>query len=333
MKHTTIPDIAKKLNLSPSTVSRALSNHPAIKDETKARVRKAAKELGYTPNLLALGLKKNQTRTIGVIVPLIKNDFFSSAISGIEQVAYQSGLTILLCQSNEEYDTEVVNARLLMDHRVAGLIVAISQKTRTCAHFQEFLNRKIPVVFFDRFCEDIAASKVLVDDRKGAFDAVTHLIERGYRRIAHFAGPQHLAPFSGRLKGYIDALDEHQIPVENRSVRWGGVEEEDGYKAMDSLLKDNVVPDAIFAVNDPVGIGAFRRIREASLHIPESIAIIAYGNTRISELLDPPLSTVNQPSVEMGKTSARILIDTINHKVTEPVTVVLDTKLIVRKST
>ncbi|HTR80992.1 MAG TPA: LacI family DNA-binding transcriptional regulator [Bacteroidota bacterium] len=333
MKQTTIFDVAKKLGVSASTVSRALSNHPDIKDETKARVRKAATELQYFPNTIALSLKRSQTKTIGVIVPLIKNDFFSSAISGIEQVANRAGYTILLCQSNEDYETEVVNANLLMHHRVAGLIVSIAQNTKSSEHFQSFLNRKIPIVFFDRACDDIEASKVIIDDRKGAFDAVNHLIERGYKKIAHFAGPQHLAISDRRLKGYLDALELHRLPRPNGDVQHGGLEEQDGYQAMDVLLKGGEMPQALFAVNDPVAIGAFQRIREAGLRIPKDIAVIGFGNTRISSLLDPPFSTVNQPSVEMGRTSAHTLIDTIHHKVTGPKTLVMDTQLIIRQST
>jgi len=333
MKHTTIFDIAKKLKLSASTVSRALSDHPDVKDETKERVRKAAHELQYSPDPIALSLKKSQSKTIGVIVPLIKNDFFSSAISGIEEVVYKSGYTILLCQSNEDYETEVVNANLLIRHRVAGLIASISQGTRNSDHFQNFVTRKIPLVFFDRPSEGINASKVIIDDRKGAFDAVNHLIERGYKRIAHFAGPQHLAISFGRWKGYMDALEQHNLPAPNGNVQIGGLDETAGYQTMDAMIKDNNIPDAIFAVNDLVATGAFQRIREAGLRIPEDVAIMGFGNTRISDLLDPPFSTVNQPSVEMGRMSANIIIDTIQRKVTEPRTWVMETKLIIRKST
>jgi len=190
MKHATIVDIAKKLGVAPSTVSRALSDHPDVKTSTKEQIKKLAKDLHYSPNPIARSLKSSRTTTIGVIVPEIKHDFFASAISGIEEIAYQSGYTILVCQSNESYEREVVNSNALMHHRVAGVIVSISQNTKSGEHFQDLLRRKIPLVFFDRVCDDVLASKVVIDDCRSAHKAVDHLIQRGYKRIAHFGGPK-----------------------------------------------------------------------------------------------------------------------------------------------
>jgi len=333
MKHTTIIDIAKKLGIAPSTVSRALRDHPDIKNETKEQVKKVAEELRYLPNPIAQSLKSSRTTTIGVIVPEIKHDFFSSAISGIEDVAYQSGYSIIVCQSNESYEREVVNTNLLMHHRVAGVIVSISQNTKCGDHFQDLLRRRIPLVFFDRVCEDVVASKVVIDDYKSAFDAVTYLTEKGYRRIAHFAGPKELGICKKRWTGYVEALQRAQIPLLNGFVRYGGMHEQNGYDSMDSLLRENMIPDAIFAVNDPVAIGAFQRIREAGLRIPDDIAIVGFSNNKITSLLDPQLTTVDQPCFEMGRKSAEIIINIIEDKVHEPITLVLDAKLIVRGST
>lgn len=333
MKHTTIVDIAKQLGISPSTVSRALSDHPDIKDETKKQIRKIAKELSYSPNPIAQSLKNNRTTTIGVIVPEIKHDFFSSAISGIEEVAYQSGYTIILCQSNESYEREVVNTNLLMHHRVAGIIVSISQNTKCSDHFLDLLKRKIPLVFFDRVCEDVVASKVVIDDYKSAFDAVTFLVRKGYKRIAHLAGPKELGICKKRRQGYLEALQEAQIALPKGLVRYGGLHEQDGYRSVDALLKEHLMPDAIFAVNDPVAIGAYQKIKEAGLRIPADIAIMGFSNNKITSLVDPPLTTVDQPSFEMGRKSAEIVIDIIEDKMTEPKTFVLDTKLVVRAST
>jgi DNA-binding LacI/PurR family transcriptional regulator len=332
-KHATIIDIAEKLGISASTVSRALSDHPDINNETKKKVKKVAKELHYTPNPIAQSLKRNRTTTIGVIVPEIKHDFFSSAISGIEDVAYQSGYTIILCQSNESYEREIINANLLMNHRVAGIAVSISQDTKNGEHFNELLRRKIPLVFFDRVCEDVNASKVVIDDYKSAFDAVTYLIKRGYKRIAHFSGPKELWICKKRLSGYLDALEEARLSSPAKIIRYGGLHEQDGYKSMDSLLEEKTIPDAIFAVNDPVAIGAFQRIKEAGLKIPDNVAIMGFSNNKITSLVDPQLTTVDQPSFEMGKKSAQILIDSIEGRMLEPTTVVLDAKLIVRGST
>lgn len=334
MRHSTITDIAKKLGISASTVSRALNDHPDISAETKKKVKKVAKELNYRPNPIAQSLKSNRTSTIGVIVPEIKHDFFSSAISGIEQVAYNSGYTIILCQSNESFEREVVNTNLLMYHRVAGLIVSISQNTKQSDHFKDVLEKGIPLVFFDRTCEDIDTFKVVIDDKKSAFNAVSYLIKKGYKKIAHFAGPTGLDICKKRMSGYIDALKENGINVDQNLIKYGGLHEQDGYNSMNSLLEKNIIPDAIFAVNDPVAIGAFQRIKESGLKIPDDIAIVGFSNNKITSLVDPPLTTVNQPSFEMGKKAAEILIDIIENKnLPDEKEIILNAELIIRAST
>jgi len=335
MRNTTIRDIAKKLKISASTVSRALNNHPDIRQSTKDRVNNLAKKLKYSPNPIARSLKSNISNVIGVIVPEIKHDFFSSAISGIEEVAYHSGYTIIVCQSNESYEREVVNTNSLIQQRVAGLIASISQNTINTNHFKDVIDYNIPLVFFDRVSNDIKANKVVIDDAKSAFNAVTHLITRGRKNIAHLAGPKDLEICNQRLKGYKDALKKANLRTSNKLICYGGLHEADGYNSMDCLLKSKTIPDAIFAVNDPVAIGAFQKIKEAGLKIPGDIAIIGFSNNRITSLIDPPMTTVNQPSFEMGRKAAEILIELIEkHDVKNSNnTIVLDTELIVRGST
>lgn len=330
--HTTIIDIAKRVGLSASTVSRALNDHPDIKEETKNLVRRTAQELHYTPNPMAQSLKSRRTMTIGVIAPEIKHDFFSSAISGIEEVAHQHGYTIIVCQSNESVEREIANVDVLIHYRVAGVVVSISQETKCGEHFQELLRKKIPLVFFDRVCDDVQASKVVIDDERSAFDAVTYLLRKGYTKIAHFAGPQDLRICSKRMQGYADALQQHGIPMAEEFVRHGGLDEQDGYRSMDALIRDGAMPEAIFAVNDPVAIGAYQRIKEAGLRIPDDIAILGFSNSTIASLVDPPLTSIEQPSFDMGSRSAEILLDIIDGRMTVPRTLVLETKLVVRKS-
>ncbi len=332
MKHATINDIARKLNISTSTVSRALSDHPDINKETKLRVKQLADELNYIPNPIARSLKKNRTSVIGVIVPEIKHDFFSSAISGIEEVAYQSGYTIIVSQSNESYDREVINANAMINQRVAGLIVSISQNTTDGNHYKKFIERGIPLVFFDRVCNEIKTCKVIIDDEKSAYDAVKFLVEKGYKKIVHFAGPVTLSICQKRLAGYKDALEKAGINIPEDFIRYGGLHESDGYNSMNYLLEKNLIPDAIFAVNDPVAIGAYQKIKEAGLKIPDDIAIVGFSNNKITSLVDPPLTTVEQPSFEMGKTSAKMLIKMIESDESNTETIILDAKLIVRKS-
>lgn len=334
MGQKTLSDIAKKLKLSSSTVSRALNDHPDISDKTKQKVKALAEKLHYAPNPIARSLKKNQTSTIGVLVPEIKHDFFASAISGIEEVAYQSGYTIILSQSNESFEREVVNTYALMHHRVAGLLVSISQHTINSDHFRYVIENKIPLVFFDRYCEDIAANKVIIDDEKSAFNAVMHLISKGYKSIAHFAGPEKLEICKKRMNGYKKALQQSGLTVREDFILTGGLHESDGYDSMEKLISEDKIPDAIFCVNDPVAVGAFQRIKEAGLKIPEQIGLVGFSNNKITTLLDPPLTTVHQPSFEMGKKAAEILIRMIEspNDDKEVKTLYLDTNLIIRKS-
>lgn len=335
MKHITITDIAKTLGISASTVSRALSDHPDIKEETKKKVQQLANESYYKPNSIAQSLKNNRTSIIGVIVPEIKHDFFSSAISGIEEVAYHAGYTIIVCQSNENFEREVVNTNSLIHQRVAGIVASISQNTINGDHFKTVVARGIPLVFFDRTCKDVEVSKVIIDDAKSAFDAVSHLISKGFKRIAHFTGPKDLEICKLRLEGYSQALHESNIPLREDLICYGGLHEADGYNSMDQLIKNNNLPDAIFAVNDPVAIGAFQRIKEVGLRIPEDIGIVGFSNNKITALVDPPLTTVNQPSFEMGKKSAELLIEMIESEKQsfKPKTIVLETELVIRSST
>ena len=335
MKHITITDIAKKLGISPSTVSRALSNHPDIKDETKKLVKKIAEESNYIPNPIAQSLKSRHTSVIGVIVPEIKHDFFSSAISGIEEIAYHAGYTIIVSQSNESYEREIINTNSLVQQRVEGLIVSISQVTSDSSHFRAVTDRGIPLVFFDRTCDDIVANKVVIDDVKSALNAVNHLISRGYIKIAHFAGPKELDICKKRMEGYRNALLNAGYIIDEDLIRFGGLHETDGYSSMEYLISMNKLPDAIFCANDPIAIGAYQKIKEVGLRIPDDIGLMGFSNNKITSLVDPPITTVDQPSFEMGKKSAEILIDMIENRKqnSEASTFILDAKLIIRGST
>ena len=331
----TIKDIARQLRLSPSTVSRALRDHPDISRPTKNRVVSLAQELDYHPDTIAQSLQTKKTKTIGVIVPEIKQPFFASVINGIEEVAYAAGYTIMVCQSNETYDREVLYTRTLLSHRVAGLLVSLSQTTRNLDHFKILQRRGVSIVFFDRVSEDIEASKVVVDDYNGAFAVVEHLAEAGYKRIAHLAGPRNLSISKYRLKGYQDALNKHNLPHDEKLIVYGGLDDTDGVVGFQKLFNLKPMPDAVFAVNDPVATGAFVSIKELGLKIPDDIALAGFSNTHVSSLLDPPLTTVEQPSFEIGKTAAHILIEQIitDDQNFVPESIVLKTHLIVRGST
>lgn len=335
MAPATIKDLAKELNLSASTVSRALRDHPDISPLTKKRVISLANKLDYHPDSIAQSLQTQKTKTIGVIVPEIKQPFFASVINGIEELAYSAGYTIIVCQSNETYDREVLYTRTLVSHRVAGLLVSLSQTTQNLDHFKALQRRGVPIVFFDRVNDDIEASKVVVDDYNGAFAAVDHLIKSGYKRIAHLAGPKNLSISKYRLKGYKDALKLGNRPYNEELVVYGGLDDTDGVVGFQKLLSLEILPDAVFAVNDPVATGAFLTIKEHGLKIPDDVALVGFSNTNVSSLLDPPLTTVEQPTYEIGKTAVQLLLAQINNSEENfvPQFEVLKTHLIIRGST
>lgn len=335
MSRATITDIAKELSISPSTVSRALRNHPDISQATKDKVIDTANKFDYFPDTLAQGLKKQRTNTIGIIVPEIQHHFFSSAISGIEDITYSAGFTIMVCQSNEDYEREKLHVRALVSNRIAGLLISLSQSTDDISHFDVLKRRNIPVVFFDRTHEKITDSQVIVDDYKGAYELVCHLIERGYKRIAHLAGPENISIGRNRLNGYRDALTAHGIAIDEKYIVSGGFRQEDGTNGIQKLLQLDTPPDAVFAVNDPVALGAFIVLKEKKLRIPEDIALAGFSNNPFSSIIEPPLTTVDQAAHEIGKTAARLLLDQIESGIVnrKPEIIVHETKLIIRKST
>jgi LacI family transcriptional regulator len=334
MGQITIKDIARKLNLSASTVSRALRNHPDISPETKRKIVALAEQYDYHPNSIAQSLQTRKSRTIGIIVPEIKHHFFSFAISGIDEVAYEAGYTIMVCQSSESYDREVINTQALLSHRVAGLLVSVSQETREIGHLESAVRRSVPLVLFDRVCETLPVSRVMVDDYQGAYQATTHLVQQGYRRIAHLAGPAYISIGRQRFKGYRDALKDNGREFDPELVIAGGFKERDGAVAAARILTMVAPPDAIFAVNDPVAIGAFMHIKEAGLVIPDDMAVVGFSNNPISSYIEPALTTIDQPAYEIGKAAANLLLEEIRAETENrtPTVKTFPTRLIVRAS-
>lgn len=334
MKQVTIKNIASELNLSASTVSRALNDHPDIHIKTKKLVKKAAVELGYNPNIIARSLKSSRSNQIGIIVPEIRHDFFANAISGIEEVAYQKGYTIVIAQSNEQQEREIINLNSMYLHRVAGIIVSISQTTTSSLHFKRLLDRGVKMVFFDRVCDDLNTPRVRIDDMESSYKVVEYLIRNGYKKVVHFAGPQTLEICRNRKRGYKEALKNLNVGYEPLIFE-GGMHESDGYNLANELLKKGIDSCAIFAVNDPVAVGAVKRLKESHIEIPRQIGIVGFSNNPITEMISPALSTVDQYPFEMGRKAAEILIDQIegNKDLNSELDIKLETKLILREST
>ena len=334
MKQITIKNIAHKLNISASTVSRALNDHPDIHIQTKILVKKVADELEYNPNIIARNLKLSKSKQIGVIVPEIRHDFFANAISGIEEVAYQKGYTIVIAQSNEQLEREIINLNSMYLYRVAGIIVSISQTTTNSDHFKRLLDRGVKMVFFDRVCNDLNIPRVHIDDRESSYKVVEYLIKNGYKNVVHFAGPQTLEICKNRRLGYEQALRDYSSDY-TPLIFEGGMHESDGYNHVNDLIHSGINSCAIFAVNDPVAIGALNRLKELYIEVPKQIGIAGFSNNPITEMISPALTTVDQHSFEMGKKAAEILIGSIEkpNESNSNIDIKLDTSLIIRDST
>jgi LacI family transcriptional regulator len=334
----TIKDIARELGISPSTVSRALKDHPDISSDTKKAVNALAEKLNYQPNIVALNLRQKKTNTIGVIIPELVHFFFSTVIAGIEDVAYQAGYNVILTQSNESYQREVLDVKALFNSRVDGMLLSLSRETTNFDHIEYILSKGVPIVFYDRMYNNPNSSKVIVDDYVGAKEAVMHLIEQGCKRIAHLQGAPNLIISKDRLRGYQDALTEMQLEVRDSYTiicPEGSVEE--GKKAARKLLSLANPPDAIFCNNDPMAMGAMMAIKEKGLNIPKEIAVVGFSNWSYGEMMEPSLTTVDQPGFEMGQEAARLLIRQIEwtdkgEGELVPETKVLKTRLVVRQS-
>ena len=334
----TIKDIARELGISPSTVSRALKDHPDISVETKKSVNALAEKLNYQPNIVALSLRQKKTNTIGVIIPELVHFFFSTVISGIEDVAHQAGYSVILAQSSESYAREVAHVKALFNSRVDGMLLSLARETTNYDHIESIISKGVPIVFYDRMYKSETSSKVIVDDYAGAKEAVNHLIEQGCKKIAHMVGAPTLNISKDRLRGYTDALKEAGIEVDEKLIfhcDTGTFEE--GKEVAKKILNSKLAIDAIFTNNDPMAMGAMVAIKEKGLKIPQDIAIVGFSNWFFGELMEPSLTTIDQPGYEMGQEAARLLIRQIERKDKDlddgPSEIkVLKTKLIIRNS-
>lgn len=330
----TIIDIAKELGISKSTVSRALTGHPNISKETQKRVLELAKKLDYQKNTLALSLVKHQSFSLGAVVPELIAPFFSLAITGAQEVTSRAGYTLFICQSNESYLTEVANVKALAERQIDGIITSLSKETTDIEHLRNIQRKGIPLVMFNRVSADLEVSKVVVNDREGAFQAVEHLILAGYKRIAHLAGPKNLLISQNRLNGYLDALRTYNFPIEDELITSYDLSKGQARVALMRLLDLPQVPDAIFCINDPTAIEVMQILKVRGIKIPDDIALVGFSDDPASSLIEPSLTTVAQPIIEMGQVAAQLLLDQIQGDAEKfvPETKVLKTKLIVRRS-
>ncbi len=328
----TIKDIAKELGISPSTVSKALKGHHDISKTTKMSVKELADKWNYKPDQIALSLKSGLSKTIGVIVPEIVHYFFSTVISGIEDLAHDSGYHVMFCQSSELYEREVNAVDALLSTRVDGILISVSKNTSNFDHFRKIRENGLPLVFFDRICDEIDTDRVVVDDEIGAFEAVCHLIDIGCRNIVHLSGPAHLNIGKNRIDGYMRALREKNLPFDkNNIIRCDSMEA--AVDIVPELLKRTQKPDGIFAVNDLTAAATMRIIKNMGYNIPEDIAVVGFTSGLISDITNPPLTSVEQHGYTVGKEAVRLLIDRIEKKQDLPFqTKIIRTELSVKGS-
>jgi LacI family transcriptional regulator len=331
-KPTTIKDIARALGLSTSTVSRALRDSYEISEDTKRLVMDYAEKIHYKPNPIALSLKERRSYSIGVIVCEVANSFFSQAINGIESIAYNKGYHVIISQSHDSYEREVINVQHLANRSVDGLLVSMSAETTDLSHLQRLHDEGLPMVFFDRVTDAIETHKVTVNNKKGAFEATEFLIKEGHTKIAHLANAPHLSITPERLEGYKAALQAHGVPFNEDYVQYchhGGMIYEEVEEAVKRILQMPVKPEAIFVASDRLSTGCLTALKKFNPGNMQEIAIAGFSNSDVVDLLQPSISYVRQPAFEMGRIATEMLIQLIesNKPVTEFRTVVLDTQL------
>ncbi len=328
----TIKDIARALNLSTSTVSRALRDSYEINPETKRLVVEYAERLNYRPNPIALSLKENRSRVIGVIVPQIANNFFSQAINGIEAVAYSRGYHVIIFQSHESYERELLTVQQAVARKADGLLISLSSSTSDMSHLIELQQKKLPIVLFDRVSPELDSPSITADNFGGAFAATEHLIQTGRRRIAHLTIPAHISITQERLAGYRAALEKYGLPYDESLVRYAGFGQDEVEPIVDDLLRQS--PDAFFAASDRLAIGCLAALRKRNIAIPETVSLIGFTNITVANLLSPSMSTVEQPALEIGQIAAEHLFNMIEgkQKIPHPGTVKIPTRMVIRES-
>ena len=332
MDAITIKDIARALNLSTSTVSRALRDSHEISPETKQLVVGYAEKFSYRPNQIARSLKENRSRIIGVIVPQIANNFFSEVINGIEAAAYLRGYYVFIFQSHESYERELVTLRQAVDRKADGLLISLSSSTSDVSLLHSLQQKKLPIVLFDRISDELDLPCVASDNFGGAFAATEHLIKTGRRRIAHITIPSYISITQERLAGYRAALEQYGLPYDENLVRYTDFGQTDVGAVINDLLNQN--PDAFLAASDRLAIGCLAALKKRNIAIPQAVSLVGFTNTAVADLLAPALSTVEQPALEIGRVAAEQLIDLIEKKGKTPQfgRVNIPTRLVIRAS-
>lgn len=333
-KDITIYDIAQKLDISSATVSRGLNDHPAVNKNTRRKIHEAAKSLGYRHNNFASSLRNQKTNTIGVIVHELNSNFITSVLAGIEKITAETGYDLIIAHSSESYKKEAANALNLFHKRVDGLIASLAFDTTGLEHYKQFEERGIPVVFFDRVEEDMECTKVIIDNYKSGYEATQHLIEQGCKRIVLVTANLKRNVYAQRHKGYSNALRDNNIDYNEDHVLIKDLSEQCGVEAALQILKMNPRPDGAFITNDFSAAVCIQTLKENGVRIPEDIAIVGFNNDAIGKIIDPQLTTIDYPGIDMGEIAARNLINHLKgiSNIMQTNTIIVRSNLIVRKS-
>jgi len=335
-KEITIYDIASETGTSPATVSRALNNHPTVKEKTKKKIFDAAEKLGYRSNIFAANLRSKSTKNIGVIVPMLNSYFQSSVLAGMEKVANEAGFNLIISQSFESVEKEKANAKSMYNSRVDGLLVSLASNTKEIAHFKPFIETGTPVIFFDRIAENSHMTGVIIDNSQAAYNATQHLIGQGCKNIAHVLGNTHVNVYAERLKGYKYALMDHDLPFNKKNVIITDLKKTGREDLIQKILSMKPVPDGLFVSNDICAADCISHLKKAGIRIPEDIAVVGFNNDPTSRLIEPNLTTTNYPGYEMGEVAMKNLInrlkETGNDVLHNTNTITLRADLIIRDS-
>ncbi|MGE5943973.1 MAG: LacI family DNA-binding transcriptional regulator [Flavobacteriales bacterium] len=333
-KKTTIKDIANVLGITPSAVSKALSNHPRISDKTKTAVLQIAQNLNYQPNHLASALRKGKSNLVGVIIPKANSHFFSSIIENIEEVLNEKGYNVIIAQSNESYTKECKSIDALLYTQVDGIIASMANETVKLDYYEKIKSKGIPLILFDRGENDLNVDYVGIDDYLSSHLVIEHLVEQGCKRIAHIAGFSHTRIYKNRIRGYRDALEKFGLPIEGSLIIESNLRIEDGRRIMKQLLELKNRPDAVYAAGDYAALGALQVLQEQHINVPEDIALVGFTNEPFTSLVTPSITSVEQHSEQIGKVAAETLLkrlDSPNEKVTLN-KLILPAELIIRSS-
>ena len=333
-KETTIYDIARQLDISAATVSRALKDHPAVNSNTKKKIFDLAKKLGYRSNNFASNLRNQHTKTIGVIIHELNSHFITSVLAGIEKITTESSYDIIIGHSSETYKKEMANAHNFFHKRVDGLIVSLAYDTTDLSHFDPFIKKRIPVVFFDRVEEGSQGTRVIIDNYEAGYQATRHLAIQECKRIAHVTASLKRNVYADRLKGYQAALEEHQLVFDKSLLFVNDLSELAAIKTAGQIVKMKSPPDGIFITNDFCAAIMMQVFKDNGMRIPQDIAVVGFNNDIISKIVTPKLTTINYPGLEMGEIAARKLIDRLQDNTTNNTSykVVIQSELIVRES-